>query len=146
MLSYRRRPGCIIASRLACGCESQAFRRVPSNSLTTPLHRYSTMDNVDGKQARRTSTSSPLGELFEYVPVTIRRAHPSILMAWKPRNRFFELHLSKPPGDSSSRIRCQQNRSFYCPCPRPSDVLFHLGNLPHAHALPGLLQRPYRYA
>jgi ethanolaminephosphotransferase len=28
---------------------------------------YSTMDNVDGKQARRTGTSSPLGELFEYV-------------------------------------------------------------------------------
>lgn len=27
---------------------------------------YSTMDNVDGKQARRTGTSSPLGELFEY--------------------------------------------------------------------------------
>jgi hypothetical protein len=28
--------------------------------------RYSTMDNVDGKQARRTGTSSGLGELFEY--------------------------------------------------------------------------------
>lgn len=28
--------------------------------------RYSTMDNLDGKQARRTGTSSPLGELFEY--------------------------------------------------------------------------------
>lgn len=25
------------------------------------------MDNVDGKQARRTGTSSGLGELFEYV-------------------------------------------------------------------------------
>jgi hypothetical protein len=31
------------------------------------VSRYSTMDNVDGKQARRTGTSSPLGELFEYV-------------------------------------------------------------------------------
>lgn len=29
--------------------------------------RYSTMDNIDGKQARRTGTSSPLGELFECV-------------------------------------------------------------------------------
>jgi len=29
--------------------------------------RYSTMDNVDGKQARRTGQSSGLGELFEYV-------------------------------------------------------------------------------
>lgn len=27
---------------------------------------YSTMDNVDGKQARRTGTSSPLGELFDH--------------------------------------------------------------------------------
>lgn len=30
--------------------------------------RYSTMDNVDGKQARRTGQSSGLGELFECVP------------------------------------------------------------------------------
>ena len=30
-------------------------------------NRYSTMDNIDGKQARRTGTSSPLGELFECV-------------------------------------------------------------------------------
>lgn len=30
--------------------------------------RYSTMDNVDGKQARRTAQSSGLGELFEYDP------------------------------------------------------------------------------
>lgn len=30
--------------------------------------RYSTLDNVDGKQARRTGTSSGLGELFEFVP------------------------------------------------------------------------------
>ena len=29
--------------------------------------RYSTLDNIDGKQARRTGTSSPLGELFELV-------------------------------------------------------------------------------
>lgn len=31
------------------------------------MDRYSTMDNIDGKQARRTGTSSGLGELFEYV-------------------------------------------------------------------------------
>ncbi len=34
-----------------------------SNDFT----RYSTLDNVDGKQARRTGTSSGLGELFESV-------------------------------------------------------------------------------
>lgn len=27
---------------------------------------YSTLDNVDGKQARRTQSSSPLGELFDH--------------------------------------------------------------------------------
>lgn len=36
--------------------------------LTSSVLRYSTLDNVDGKQARRTGTSSPLGELFEFVP------------------------------------------------------------------------------
>lgn len=35
------------------------------------------MDNVDGKQARRTGTSSPLGELFEYV-TTAQRAIPHV--------------------------------------------------------------------
>jgi len=36
-------------------------------SFAFGLWMYSTMDNIDGKQARRTGTSSPLGELFEYV-------------------------------------------------------------------------------
>lgn len=36
-------------------------------SFAAGLWMYSTMDNVDGKQARRTGTSSGLGELFEYV-------------------------------------------------------------------------------
>ena len=31
----------------------------------TITRRYSTMDNIDGKQARRTGQSSGLGELFE---------------------------------------------------------------------------------
>ena len=33
------------------------------------MYRYSTLDNLDGKQARRTGTSSGLGELFEFVPL-----------------------------------------------------------------------------
>jgi ethanolaminephosphotransferase len=37
-------------------------------SFAFGLWAYSTMDNIDGKQARRTGSSSPLGELFEYVP------------------------------------------------------------------------------
>lgn len=38
-------------------------------SFAFGLWAYSTMDNIDGKQARRTGSSSPLGELFEYVSV-----------------------------------------------------------------------------
>ncbi|CAN9297347.1 unnamed protein product [Alternaria alternata] len=35
-------------------------------SFAFGMWMYSTMDNVDGKQARRTGTSSPLGELFDH--------------------------------------------------------------------------------
>ncbi|CAI2187819.1 12462_t:CDS:2 [Funneliformis geosporum] len=35
-------------------------------SFPIGLWLYSTFDNVDGKQARRTGTSSPLGELFDH--------------------------------------------------------------------------------
>ncbi|KFY36929.1 hypothetical protein V495_07499 [Pseudogymnoascus sp. VKM F-4514 (FW-929)] len=35
-------------------------------SFAFGLWAYSTMDNIDGKQARRTGTSSPLGELFDH--------------------------------------------------------------------------------
>ncbi|KAF2099333.1 hypothetical protein NA57DRAFT_74834 [Rhizodiscina lignyota] len=35
-------------------------------SFAVGIWMYSTMDNVDGKQARRTGTSSPLGELFDH--------------------------------------------------------------------------------
>ena len=35
-------------------------------SFAFGLWFYSTMDNIDGKQARRTGTSSPLGELFDH--------------------------------------------------------------------------------
>lgn len=35
-------------------------------SFAAAIWIYSTMDNVDGKQARRTGTSSPLGELFDH--------------------------------------------------------------------------------
>ena len=35
-------------------------------SFAFGLFMYQTLDNVDGKQARRTGTSSPLGELFDH--------------------------------------------------------------------------------
>ena len=34
-------------------------------SFAIAIWLYSTFDNVDGKQARRTNSSSPLGELFD---------------------------------------------------------------------------------
>lgn len=37
-----------------------------SSSFAAGIWLYSTFDNVDGKQARRTGTSSPLGELFDH--------------------------------------------------------------------------------
>ncbi|GAA5821031.1 hypothetical protein JCM3770_004345, partial [Rhodotorula araucariae] len=35
-------------------------------SCAAALFFYQTMDNIDGKQARRTGTSSPMGELFDH--------------------------------------------------------------------------------
>lgn len=36
------------------------------NSFALGLWLYSTFDNIDGKQARRTGSSSPLGQLFDH--------------------------------------------------------------------------------
>lgn len=41
------------------------------------LFFYSTMDSIDGKQARRTDTASPLGELFDQC--VFRALHLSLL-------------------------------------------------------------------
>lgn len=57
-------PGCTTVSHLACGCKPTS-RGEHDPGLLFTLARYSTLDNVDGKQARRTGTSSGLGELFE---------------------------------------------------------------------------------
>ncbi|KAI8990911.1 hypothetical protein BDF20DRAFT_841466 [Mycotypha africana] len=63
------------------------------NDTTTDNHRwvyfsyaaglwlYSTFDNVDGKQARRTGTSSPLGELFDHGCDAINCSFAAILEA-----------------------------------------------------------------
>ncbi|MFQ6648956.1 hypothetical protein Gotur_021538 [Gossypium turneri] len=37
------------------------------------LHGLVTFDAVDGKQARRTNSSSPLGELFDHGNITLSR-------------------------------------------------------------------------
>jgi ethanolaminephosphotransferase len=43
-------------------------------SFVVGLWIYSTLDNVDGKQARRTGSSSPLGELFDHGKPPVRES------------------------------------------------------------------------
>ena len=71
-LDTKRRPrvrhGYTTALLSGYGCEmlgKSLFRDSRADSVCGD--RYSTMDNIDGKQARRTGQSSGLGELFEYV-------------------------------------------------------------------------------
>lgn len=61
--------GYIIALLSGYGCKRQTGKQEFIGQPLTSIAggRYSTMDNVDGKQARRTGQSSGLGELFEYV-------------------------------------------------------------------------------
>ena len=47
-------------------CTPQPYVYRHMHSFAIGLWLYSTFDNVDGKQARRTGTSSPLGELFDH--------------------------------------------------------------------------------
>ncbi|KAI9303730.1 CDP-alcohol phosphatidyltransferase-domain-containing protein [Cunninghamella echinulata] len=48
-------------------------------SFAIGLWLYSTFDNVDGKQARRTGTSSPLGELFDHGCDALNATYVAIL-------------------------------------------------------------------
>ncbi|KAI8983801.1 CDP-alcohol phosphatidyltransferase-domain-containing protein [Pilobolus umbonatus] len=50
-------------------------------SFALGLWLYSTFDNVDGKQARRTGTSSPLGELFDHGCDAVNCSFAPILQA-----------------------------------------------------------------
>ncbi|KAG0180850.1 hypothetical protein DFQ28_000331 [Apophysomyces sp. BC1034] len=50
-------------------------------SFAAGLWIYSTLDNIDGKQARRTGTSSPLGELFDHGCDALNTTYVSLLQA-----------------------------------------------------------------
>jgi ethanolaminephosphotransferase len=54
-----------LAAYLVPDLESQTYTWV-YYSFAAGIWLYSTFDNVDGKQARRTGSSSPLGELFDH--------------------------------------------------------------------------------
>ncbi|EGF84386.1 hypothetical protein BATDEDRAFT_18655 [Batrachochytrium dendrobatidis JAM81] len=50
-------------------------------SMGAGIFLYSTFDNVDGKQARRTGSSSPLGELFDHGVDALNSSFGTILQA-----------------------------------------------------------------
>lgn len=72
-----------IASLLApyMGTGSEAGPRWIYFSFAAGIWLYSTFDNVDGKQARRTNSSSPLGELFDHGCDAINCSFAAILQA-----------------------------------------------------------------
>ncbi|KAI9478380.1 MAG: hypothetical protein EXX96DRAFT_245893 [Benjaminiella poitrasii] len=61
--------------------ESETSPRWIYFSFAIGLWLYSTFDNVDGKQARRTGSSSPLGELFDHGCDAINCSFAAILQA-----------------------------------------------------------------
>lgn len=69
----------LLASHMATGSESGP--KWLYFSFAAGLWLYSTFDNVDGKQARRTNTSSPLGELFDHGCDAVNCSFAAILQA-----------------------------------------------------------------
>ena len=106
--------------------------------------RYSTMDNVDGKQARRTGQSSGLGELFEYVR-TFEATMDVLLNVDQSRNRLSELYTRKLVRNGCFSLRTDPERSLHRTDSLFAHVLFHVGDLSHPHSVSGILQRPDRY-
>ena len=102
------------------------------------------MDNVDGKQARRTGQSSGLGELFEYA-YSVHGLIERMLSAEQSRHRLFELHAGKSIRDGCYGAGTHAKRRLYSSGTMLADVLFYLGNIPYAHAISGIFQRTYRW-
>jgi hypothetical protein len=126
---------------------------------------YSLLDNLDGRQARRTGTSSPLGELFDHgcdclaVAVCMRhapaqvkptrsngggrrwgRVRPRVSTNLAPCTRCSSsspcpLPFGWPPGKSMSVLL--PSGSFFTRL-----RLMWRGQVPHGHLFPRLLQRP----
>lgn len=96
------------------------------------------MDNIDGKQARRTGTSSPLGELFEYVLTTGLMLY--LANRSKPWSRFSELHTRKSVRNRSHGSWAYKDWGFHGFGTLSAYVFLHLGNLSYTYALSRLLQ------
>lgn len=111
-VSHRAPHGFTSALLWGCGCSCLTPYLLHHNREHRRLlvfFRYSTLDNVDGKQARRTGSSSPLGELFEYAMQPIvdlicgQMLMGSFLRRHKSRYRLPELYTRE---SFSSRCSC----------------------------------------
>ena len=102
------------------------------------------MDNVDGKQARRTGQSSGLGELFEYV-WTMQAAVSVMLNVGQSRHRLAKLYTGKPVRNGCFGIGLESERGLHRADTLFAYVLLYLGDLSHSHAVLGLFQWPDWY-
>ncbi|CAM0139314.1 unnamed protein product [Umbelopsis sp. WA50703] len=71
----------IFAAIFVPGMDQEGGPRWVYFSFAIGLWLYSTFDNVDGKQARRTGTSSPLGELFDHGCDALNCSFAAVLQA-----------------------------------------------------------------
>ena len=91
-------------------------RRAPAGCAFSLSHRhlsllplvewYSLLDNLDGRQARRTQTSSPLGELFDHGIVSSSTVSPSILHLCKCQ------YHTVSNGTTRAEKQCRTTRYF----------------------------------
>ncbi|KAI9288475.1 CDP-alcohol phosphatidyltransferase-domain-containing protein [Umbelopsis sp. AD052] len=71
----------ILAAVYVPGMDEEGGPRWVYVSFAIGLWLYSTFDNVDGKQARRTGSSSPLGELFDHGCDALNCSFAAVLQA-----------------------------------------------------------------
>ena len=94
-------------------------------SCALGLFIYQTLDAIDGKQARRTKTSSPLGELFDHGCDSVSTVFVSIAsccavrLGLYPGWMLFQVSLASPlsPGSVSDLLLSQclcASTLFYC--------------------------------
>lgn len=135
-------PGC--SSRLQCASWSTR-RSVRRDALRADLLTPSSADNVDGKQARRTKSSSALGELFDHgcdsLFVTVRTLRPLLHSPPHPRSQAWPSPPPSAPRPGSASSCCTSATSpsttltgaLAFPSPSPPDIIcreeYHTGIL-----------------
>lgn len=113
----RRSPNAITLTGLALQAAAfgVAFAHAPDMASAPPawtfaltaaaMFFYSTMDNMDGKQARRTGTSSPLGLLFDHGCDAVNVS----LLGWAAA----AVHLRVGPGQRAALLWATTTLPFY---------------------------------